>query len=88
MGLQVKTYALSSSSGHTFCVMDASGAPPDRAKVEAACAQIGGKLVDAGDEERSASAGTHKFSFSFLTRQWGKGWNGLATSPCSSDGGS
>ncbi|KAK9860410.1 hypothetical protein WJX84_010817 [Apatococcus fuscideae] len=85
---KVKTYALSSSSGHTFCVMDASGAPPDRSKVEKACAQIGGKLVDAGEEEKTASAGTHKFSFSFLNRQWGKGWNGLAASPSSSDGGS
>ena len=83
---KVKTFAVNQSSGHTFYVMDASGAAPDKDKVEAACKQIGGHLVEAGDEARSASSGKHRFSFSFLNRQWHKGWNGESCSPASSHG--
>jgi len=47
-GLQVKTYAVNNSSGHTFYVMNADGSAPDRSTVEEACAAIGGRLVDIG----------------------------------------
>ena len=40
--------------------------PPRRARVEAACREIGGQLVEAGQEARSSSLGSHRFSFSFL----------------------
>lgn len=49
-------------SGHTFYVMGAGGAPPDRAAVEAACAAAGGRLVDAAGVSvggGGASAGAH-----------------------------
>lgn len=60
------------SAGHTLYVMAASGGPPDRAAVEAACAAVGGKLVEPGDEAVSvaASGGEHAFSYSFLSRRW------------------
>ena len=47
-----------------------------RARVEAACREIGGQLVEAGQEARSSSAGgnTHRFSFSFLQRNWASAW--------------
>ena len=63
------------SAGHTLYVMAASGGPPDRAAVEAACAAVGGKLVEPGDEAASvaASGGEHAFSYSFLSRRWGSG---------------
>lgn len=83
---KVKTFAVNQSSGHTFYVMDATGAAPDKDKVEEACKQIGGHLVEAGEEARSASSGQHRFSFSFLNRQWHKGWNGDSSSPSSSHG--
>lgn len=83
---KVKTFAVNQSSGHTFYVMDATGAPPDKDKVEEACKQIGGHLVEVGEEARSASSGQHRFSFSFLNRQWHKGWNGDSSSPSSSHG--
>ena len=47
-GLQVKTYAVNNSSGHTFYVMAADGSAPDREKVNKACLDIGGKLVHPG----------------------------------------
>ena len=83
---KVKTYAIDQSSGHTFYVMDASGDPPDKQNVEEACKKIGGQLVEVGDEARSASIGQARFSFSFLNRQWHKGWNGDSSSPSSSHG--
>jgi hypothetical protein len=44
--------------------------------VEAACREIGGKLVEAGgDASKTAQAlGAHRFSFSFLQRQWNSNW--------------
>lgn len=68
------------SAGHTLYVMAASGGPPDRAAVEAACAAVGGKLVEPGDEAASvaASGGEHAFSYSFLSKRWG-GRGGSAT---------
>lgn len=45
----VKTHD-GNASAHTFYVMDASGAPPNRERVEQACHMIGGKLVEAGSE--------------------------------------
>ena len=42
--MQVKTYAVNNSSGHTFYVMGAGGAPPDRAAVEAACREVWGRV--------------------------------------------
>ena len=83
---KVKTFAVNQSSGHTFYVMDSSGDAPDKDKVEVACKQIGGHLVEVGEEARSASSGQHRFSFSFLNRQWTKGWNGEGSSPSSSHG--
>ena len=71
------------SAGHTLYVMAASGGPPDRAAVEAACAAVGGKLVEPGDEAASvaASGGEHAFSYSFLskTRWSGRRGGGSAT---------
>lgn len=46
----VRTHSGNNYSGHSFYVMDASGAPPDRRKVENACHMIGGKLVEAADK--------------------------------------
>ena len=62
----MKTSAVNKSSGHTFYVMTAGGAPPDREKVEV------------GEEERSLSPSStaHRFSFSFLHRKWQSGWGG------------
>ena len=65
-----------------------AGSAPDREKVEAACSQIGGKLVAAGEERESASLGQSRFSFSFLSRNWSHGWAGEACSPSSSNGSS
>ena len=65
-----------------------AGSAPDREKVEAACSQIGGKLVAAGEERESASLGQSRFSFSFLSRNWSQGWAGEACSPSSSNGSS
>ena len=82
---------MNKSSGHTFYVMAAAGEPPDREKVEALCGHIGGKLVEAGDEERSLSppGQAHRFSFSFLHRKWQSGWNGaIVGSPDGSSFGS
>ncbi|KAL4438995.1 hypothetical protein ABPG77_006932 [Micractinium sp. CCAP 211/92] len=73
---KVRTYASSRSSGHTFYVMDADGGPPDKSRVEAACREIGGQLVEAGQEARSSSLGSHRFSFSFLQRNWNSAWGG------------
>ncbi|PSC74677.1 ACT domain-containing ACR2 [Micractinium conductrix] len=73
---KVRTYATSKSSGHTFYVMDANGGPPDKARVEAACREIGGQLVEAGQEARSSSVGSHRFSYSFLQRNWNQNWGG------------
>lgn len=67
---KVKTYATNNSSGHTFYVMDASGGPPNKAAVEAACIKIGGRLVEPGEEDKlCASSDGHRFSFTFLHRQ-------------------
>jgi hypothetical protein len=83
---QVKTYAVNNSSGHTFYVMGADGSAPDRGLVETACNNVGGRLVEAGEEARSASEGNHKFSFSFLNRRWHSNWEGNNSSPVSSLG--
>ena len=74
-------YVAGPSAGHTLYVMAASGGPPDRAAVEAACAAVGGKLVEPGDEAASvaASGGEHAFSYSFLSRRWASGRGGSAT---------
>lgn len=66
-------YVAGPSAGHTLYVMSAAGGPPDRAAVEAACAAVGGKLVEPGDEAASVAAdgGEHAFSYSFLSRRWG-----------------
>lgn len=45
-----------------------------RSRVEAACREIGGQLVEAGQEARSSSLGSHRFSFSFLQRNWNSAW--------------
>lgn len=42
--------------------------------MEAACREIGGQLVEAGQEARSSSLGSHRFSFSFLARNWNSAW--------------
>jgi hypothetical protein len=79
--LQVKTNAVNNVCGHTFYVMDASGAAPSRAAVEAACSLVGGRLVEAGEDPRQSRA---PISFSLLGHQWHSGWNGSAASPDSS----
>lgn len=79
------------SAGHTLYVMAASGGPPDRAAVEAACAAVGGKLVEPGDEAASvaASGGEHAFSYSFLSRRWsGVGGRGGSATWRPGEGGS
>mmetsp|Transcript_2428 Transcript_2428/g.7020 ORF Transcript_2428/g.7020 Transcript_2428/m.7020 type:complete len:583 (-) Transcript_2428:236-1984(-) len=88
----VKTHSVNNSSGHSFYVMDISGAPPDRQTVEQACHMIGGKLVEVGHssgssgEQIKVGSGDHKFSFSFLNRQWHKEWCGSPGSTASSMG--
>mmetsp|Transcript_9155 Transcript_9155/g.22068 ORF Transcript_9155/g.22068 Transcript_9155/m.22068 type:complete len:496 (-) Transcript_9155:335-1822(-) len=74
----VKTHRVNNSTGHSFYVMDVTGAPPDQQKVERACRMIGGKLIEVGDakEQIRVGSGDHKFSFSFLNRQWQKEWAG------------
>lgn len=44
--------------------------------MEAACREIGGQLVEAGQEARSSSVGSHRFSYSFLQRNWNQNWGG------------
>jgi len=79
----VKTHD-GNASAHTFYVMDASGAPPNRERVEQACHMIGGKLVEAGseptEEQIKVGSGDYKFSFSFLNKQWFKEWSGTSAS--------
>ncbi len=58
-GLQVKTYAVNNSSGHTFYVMAADGSAPDREKVNKACLEIGGKLVHPGAGLRAQAWHVH-----------------------------
>lgn len=82
---QVRTYAMNNSSGHTFYVLGPDGSAPDRQAVEMACNNVGGRLVQAGEEARSASEGNHKFSFSFLNRRWHSNWEGSNASPVSSE---
>ncbi len=79
--IQVKTNAVNNACGHTFYVMDASGAAPLRSSVEAACALVGGQLVEAGEEPRQSGA---PISFSLLGHQWHSNWAGNAASPDSS----
>lgn len=45
-----------------------------RARVQTACQEIGGQLVEAGDEGVATSGGSFRFSFSFLSRQWSSAW--------------
>ncbi len=40
VAVQVKTNSANNVCGHTFYVMDASGAAPERAAVERACQQV------------------------------------------------
>ncbi len=74
---------MSKASGHTFYVMDASGAAPSRAAVEAACSGLGGQLVEVGEERAAQQAGAD-FAFQFLGQQWQSTWNGASASPGSS----
>lgn len=43
--MQVKTNAANNVCGHTFYVMDASGAAPERAAVKRACQQVTFQLL-------------------------------------------
>lgn len=63
-------------SAHTFYVMDESGAPPDLPAVEKVCRAAGGNLIKTGDSVKSNgnSLEGHKFSFSFIERNWRKEW--------------
>ena len=82
--LQVKPYS-KSTSGQTLYLMRADGSAPDIHVVEDACRMIGGKLVENSEHCGHASTiGDHRFSFSFLDRQWRFGWGGSAESPASS----
>jgi len=80
--LQVKTYAVNSSSGHTFYVMAADGSAPDREKVNKACLDIGGKLVHPG-----ASACPPGFVDDTVSRQRRAGCQVLPEKTCITLGG-
>ena len=85
---KVKTSALNKTSGHTFYLMDASGQPPNSAVVAAACARIGGRLVEDGAQGGAAlsSSPELKFSFSFLNREWARSWGGAGGSSAEAEG--
>ena len=75
--VQVRTNAAHNMCGHTFYVMDACGAAPQRSTVEAACAHLGGHLMEpSSDQAPLSSSGT--ISFSFLGQQWSSSWGGSA----------
>lgn len=60
-------------NGHTFYVMDASGAPPDMRKVQMACQRSGGKLQGVQEQQFFPTTNgkvDHKFLFAFLQRTW------------------
>ena len=80
---QVRTNAAHNMCGHTFYVMDANGAAPQRSTVEAACAHVGGHLMEPSSEQAPlSSSGT--ISFSFMGQQWSSSWGGSAGTalPC------
>lgn len=84
--LQVKPYS-KMTSGQTLYLMSADGGAPDLQLVEEACRTIGGKLVESCSSVHSNTAlteGSHRFSFSFLDRQWRSTWGGSVDSPASS----
>ena len=75
--MQVRTNAAHNMCGHTFYVMDASGSAPQRSTVEAACAQLGGQLMEPSSNQAPlSSSGT--ISFSFMGQQWRSSWGGSA----------
>ncbi|CAL8463116.1 g2650 [Coccomyxa elongata] len=76
---KVKTNAANNVCGHTFYVMDASGAAPERAAVERACQQLGGHLVEAGEDVTAGCAAP--IAFSLPSQQWRSNWSGAAASP-------
>ena len=74
---QVRTNAAHNMCGHTFYVMDANGSAPQRSTVEAACAHVGGHLMEPSSEQAPlSSSGT--ISFSFMGQQWSSSWGGSA----------
>ena len=80
---QVRTNAAHNMCGHTFYVMDANGSAPQRSTVEAACAHVGGQLMEpSSDQAPLSSSGT--ISFSFMGQQWSSSWGGSAGTalPC------
>ena len=80
---QVRTNAAHNMCGHTFYVMDANGSAPQRSTVEAACAHVGGQLMEpSSDPAPLSSSGT--ISFSFMGQQWSSSWGGSAGTapPC------
>ena len=78
--MQVRTNAAHNMCGHTFYVMDAGGAAPQRSTVEAACAQLGGQLMEPSPNQGPlSSSGT--ISFSFMGQQWRSSWGGSAGTP-------
>lgn len=81
--MQVKPYSRL-ASGQTLYLMSADGSAPDMQLVEEACRTIGGKLVESADHGAPSSSGPHRFSFSFLDRQWRANWGGSSGSPNSS----
>lgn len=84
--MQVKPYS-KMTCGQTLYLMSADGSAPDLALVEEACRTIGGKLVESCTSEHchhTLTNGLHRFSFSFLDRQWRSTWGGSAGSPGSS----
>lgn len=76
---KVRTFATSKSSGHTLYVMDAHGGPPDKHRVQESLILCGGKLVDNSSDGKAALIDSHRFSFSFMQRQWGNVWGGSPT---------
>ena len=78
--IQVRTNAAHNMCGHTFYVMDAGGSAPQRSTVEAACAQLGGQLMEPSPTQGPlSSSGT--ISFSFMGQQWRSSWGGSVGAP-------
>ena len=67
---KVRTFATSNSSGHTLYVMDASGGPPNRARVQSALLRCGGKQTEGTDlvSHKAQDLQSHRFSFAFTDR--------------------
>lgn len=79
---KARTFAQSNSSGHTLYVMDAHGGPPDRASVQHALMQCGGRLSDTADlGDMRAGHQDARFSFTFSANRNGSSVSTYGDSP-------